>query len=282
MDAGIFLIIVVIAIGIGALASLFGIGGGFLLVPTMILILEMNTHETVGTIPLVIIFMSLSSTFAYARQKRIDYPVMLVVSLSTVFGSIMGAIFTEFVTGQTILVLFGTVEAILAVVLALKKAPEAPEGGVLNATEEQKWYIKHREHVDADGTVFRYSAKLLLTVPFSFIAGFFSSLLGIGGGTLYIQIYVFICGMSIHMAIACSMATIFLSAISSFATFAFLGTVDYLVAIAYGIGMVIGAQIGARINKKIKPKYLKPLAAAMIIVIAVRMIIFALLENPNA
>ncbi|MFX0101000.1 MAG: sulfite exporter TauE/SafE family protein [Candidatus Hodarchaeota archaeon] len=282
MDPGMFMLIVVIAVGIGALASLFGIGGGFLLVPTMIMILGMSTHDAVGTIPLVIVFMSLSSVIAYGKQKRIDYLVTMIVAVSTVLGSIVGAIFTTFITGQVILVLFGIVEAILALILAFKKTPGEQEAISQANPDPQKWYLLHREHVDADGTVFNYSAKVMLTIPFSFLAGFFSSLLGIGGGTLYIQIYVFICGMTIHMAIACSMATILVSAISSYSTFAIMGAVDYLVAIAYGIGMIIGAQIGARINKKIKSKYLKPLAAAMIIVIAARMIVFALLENPGA
>ncbi|MBD3185269.1 TSUP family transporter, partial [Candidatus Bathyarchaeota archaeon] len=92
---------------------------------------------------------------------------------------------------------------------------------------------------------------------------------------------------SIHMAIASSMASILISAIASFATFAgnsivnpaALGQVDYLVAIAFGIGMVVGAQIGAIVSKKLSSKRLKPMAASMIMVIAILMILKALL-NP--
>ncbi|MHA1792595.1 MAG: sulfite exporter TauE/SafE family protein [Promethearchaeota archaeon] len=296
MDLTLFLPVILLAVGIGFLASLFGIGGGFLLVPTMIMFLGLTTHETVGTIPLVIMFMSLSSTFAYAKQKRVDYLITMIIASSTVIGSVIGAMATMLVSSSFILVMFGLVEAFLAAVLAVKKTPQEViqsrlennlngETEIINdvffqAKEGKKWYIINRAHVDVDGNKYYYSANLLISFPLSFIAGFLSSMLGIGGGTLYIQIFVFVCGMSIHMAIACSIATIFISATSSFFTFAALGEVDYIVALAYGIGMIIGAQIGAKINKKIKSKYLKPLAAAMIIFIAVRMIFFALLENP--
>ncbi|MHA1680505.1 MAG: sulfite exporter TauE/SafE family protein [Promethearchaeota archaeon] len=296
MDVVLFLVIVVLAVGIGCLASLFGIGGGFLLIPTMTMVVGLTTHEAVATIPLTIVFMSFSSTLAYAKQKRIDYKVTTLIIGFTVLGSILGVFVVDLVTGQSILILFGVVESTLAIILAVVKTPQertqAKVEDPLKAFEEARSrdgsrYILHRLHVDGDGKQYYYAANLMYSVPLSFIAGFLSSMLGIGGGTLYIQLFVFICGMSIHMAIACSMASILLSAIASFLTYLFnsainpgtLAQIDFLVAIAYGLGMVIGAQIGAHISKKIKSQHLKPLAAAMIIIIAGVMIIKAIL-NP--
>lgn len=274
MDIWLFLLIVTIAIGIGTLASLFGIGGGFLLYPTMLLFLGLTEQESVASISLVIVFMAFSSVLAYGRQKRIDFKVTGIIAISTIAGSVIGAITTNYVQGNTITILFGTVEAVLAIILGLKRTPEPRNKIIIQS--ESKWYIMNREHVDSDGAIFKYSIQLVPASIVSFIAGFFSSLLGIGGGTLYIQIFVFLCGMTIHMAIACSMMTIFVSAISSFSTFVFVGEIYYLIAIAFGIGMVIGAQMGARINKRIKSKYLKPLAAGLILFISIRMIILAI------
>jgi len=129
------------------------------------------------------------------------------------------------------------------------------------------------------GLHYEYDANILIALPLSFIAGFLSSMLGIGGGTLFIQIFVFVCAMPIHLAIASSMFMIFLTSISSTLTYIGLEQIDYIVGIAYAIGMVAGAQLGAFIGKKIKSAYLKKLAAIMIIIIAVRMIIFAFIES---
>ena len=45
------------------------------------------------------------------------------------------------------------------------------------------------------------------------------------------------------------------------------------------IGIVVGAQLGAIVNKKMDAKHLKPLAAFMIVIIALRMIYFAVVGN---
>nr|MDO8118263.1 sulfite exporter TauE/SafE family protein [Candidatus Sigynarchaeota archaeon] len=288
MDVVMFFLIVALALGIGFIASMFGIGGGFLLNPAMVLILGMTVGNTVGTISCVILVMSLSSTIAYSRQKRIDFVLTIIVVSTSVLGSVLGALTTLLLTGQFILVVFGIVEIILAIILATKRNPQELRS-LAGASEipfetTQNTLSRHvllRVHVDAEGNRFTYSSNLLWALPLSFVAGFLSSMLGIGGGTLYIQIYTFLCGMSIHMAIACSMFSIFLTSISGFITFAAVGQVDYMVALAFGLGCIVGAQFGARVNKKIHSRYLKPMAVIMIMVIAINMIFFALVNNPT-
>ncbi|NMC05539.1 MAG: sulfite exporter TauE/SafE family protein [Candidatus Lokiarchaeota archaeon] len=279
-------LIVIIAVGIGFVASMFGIGGGFLLNPSMVILLGMNVGLAVGTIPAVILMMSLSSVIAYARQKRIDYLVTAMMVIPSIVGSVLGALTTIMLPGVVVLVCFGIVEIILAAILALKKNAQerAQQVEIPACLREKNWACEgmtlHRKCTDAGGEEFIYSARLLVALPLSFLAGFLSSLLGIGGGTLYIQIFTFLCGMSIHMAIACSMLSVFVTSISSFVTFAAVGQVDFVVAIIFGIGGIIGAQAGARVSKRIHSKYLKPMAAIMIAIIAVNMIVFALLKNP--
>jgi uncharacterized membrane protein YfcA len=279
-------VIIIIAVGIGFVSAMFGIGGGFLLNPSMVLLLGMVVNLAVGTIPAVILVMSLSSTIAYARQKRIDFKLTFLVVSTSIVGSILGALLSRFTPGAVILVLFGLVEIVLASILALKKGQQDLVKGrpLHNFTSEggSRWakLTLFRHHVDADGVAFEYSANLLSAMPLSLLAGFLSSFLGIGGGTLYIQIFTFLCGMSIHMAIACSMLSVFITSISSFMTFAAIGMVDYVVAAIFAIGGVLGAQLGARVNKRVQSKYLKPMAAVMIMIIAINMIVYALIKNP--
>ncbi|GAB4307646.1 MAG: sulfite exporter TauE/SafE family protein [Promethearchaeota archaeon] len=302
MSVGVFFLVALLATGIGFLASMFGIGGGFLLVPSMILVFGLETHLTVGTTAFVIIFMSASSVVAYARQKRIDYAVTLSVAGASIVGAVLGALATRLVSGQFILVGFGVTEATLAVVLGTKKTPQeklaealAKKGDLDGGTyaggagkiggrnEPAKRFTLYRVVKDALGITHVYKAHVLVALPLSFVAGFLSSLLGIGGGTLYIQIFVFLCGMPIHLAIASSMFTIFLShLLGGGLTFVLIGQVDYVVAAGYAIGMVAGAQLGALVGKRTGSVLLKRMAAALIVVIAVRMIYFALVENPGA
>lgn len=282
----IFIISMIIALGIGLLASLLGFGGGFLLYPTMIFVAGMVVHDTVGTIPFVIVFMAISSSLAYARQKRIDYTITVILIGVSAIGAVLGANTALLIPGQTLVILFGITEIVLACLMVFLRTPQ--EKKLLNSKKDslmkpkkKKWYVLHRHKIDANNIEYKYEANILLSLPFSFFAGFLSSLLGIGGGAVYISIYVFLCGMSIHMAIACSIFSIFLSTISSAVTFALLGKINYFVGFALIIGMVVGAQFGAYIAKKIKSKQLKKLAAIMMVVIGVWMILFAIIGKPT-
>jgi len=301
LDLSSYILIGIIAIGIGFLASLFGIGGGFLLYPTMIFIAGMDVHSTVGTIPFVIVFMAFSSTLAYAKQKRIDYKITLLLVGASILGAVIGAFISIQTPSQILVILFGIVELILAIILGVTKNPEQiytdkkilknsiiieeiidhkKDNKVLDK-KKKKWYLIYKHKIDASGIEFNYKANIILSLPISFLAGFLSSLLGIGGGSLYIQIFVFLCGMSIHMAIACSIFSIFISTISSAITFAYLGEINYIVGFAIIIGMMIGAQLGSLTGKKIKSHYLRKLAAIMIIIIAIQMIVFAIIGKPT-
>ncbi|MHA1753762.1 MAG: sulfite exporter TauE/SafE family protein [Candidatus Helarchaeota archaeon] len=288
LDLEILFLCMIIAIGIGFLASLFGIGGGFLLYPTMIFIAGMDVHSTVGTIPFVIIFMALSSSIAYAKQKRIDYLITGILVGTSMIGAILGAYTSVQLPGQILVILFGIVEMILATILAITKTPQEkltlnkdnPNNQII-PDKSPKWYIISRHKIDTKKNEYYYNANILFSLPISFVAGFLSSLLGIGGGSLYIQIYVFLCGMSIHMAIACSIFSIFLTTISSAITFIWLNQVNFIIGFSIIIGMIIGAQIGAFVAHKIKSKLLKPMAAIIIIIIAIQMIIFAIIGKPS-
>ncbi len=274
-------LIIIIALGVGFLASMFGIGGGFLIVPTGIYLLGLETHIAAGTSTFIIIFMSASAVVGYARQKRIDYCLMGILLASSIPGTILGAVVGKAASGQVIILLFGVVEMVLAMILALKKTPDRePLKAVrlttcdaATGTQRPKWWIVPRHLVDAEGKIEDYKANLLLALPLSFLAGFLSSFLGIGGGTINIQILYFCCGMGIHVTIASSMFMILISTISGAWTHFALGNVDLVVGLIFAAGVIIGAQFGTRINQRISSQKLKTYAAIVIIVIAVYMII---------
>ncbi|MHA1232584.1 MAG: sulfite exporter TauE/SafE family protein, partial [Candidatus Helarchaeota archaeon] len=153
------ILIMILAVGIGFIASLFGIGGGFLLYPTMIFIAQMDVHSTVGTIPFVILFMALSSSIAYGRQKRIDYLIVAILAGASTIGAILGAYTSVQIPGQILVILFGIVEIILALILGLMKSPHEKQNKSKNEMiiegndlqGRKKWYIISRKKVDAQG-----------------------------------------------------------------------------------------------------------------------------------
>jgi hypothetical protein len=86
-------LLVVIGLAVGALATLIGSGGGFILKPILLLMYPHDSAKTLRAISLAAVFFNATSgTGAYARQRRIDYRSGTVFALATLPGAIGGAL----------------------------------------------------------------------------------------------------------------------------------------------------------------------------------------------
>src|SRR5919106_4850228 len=83
---------------IGALGTLIGAGGGFILVPILLLVYPNEKTELITSISLAVVFFNaLSGSSAYARMKRIDYKSCVIFSIATIPGAILGALSTAYI-----------------------------------------------------------------------------------------------------------------------------------------------------------------------------------------
>jgi uncharacterized membrane protein YfcA len=73
---------------VGILASIMGVGGGFLMVPAMIYLLGMPTAVVVGTSLLQIAFVTAVTTYLHAVN---NYTVDVVLALALIVGGVIGA-----------------------------------------------------------------------------------------------------------------------------------------------------------------------------------------------
>ncbi|QIE57181.1 sulfite exporter TauE/SafE family protein [Pikeienuella piscinae] len=82
----------VIGIGVGVLAAIMGVGGGFIMVPAMIYLLGMPTAVVVGTSLFQIIFVTGLTTFLHATENHtVDAPLAVLLLLGGVVGAQFGA-----------------------------------------------------------------------------------------------------------------------------------------------------------------------------------------------
>jgi hypothetical protein len=87
-----FLLLPLMGFFIGMVASMLGIGGGVFMVPILVLTpcYSLDPAVASGTSLAAIIFTSLSSTFRYSKQRRIDYLLGLFLASSTIPGASWG------------------------------------------------------------------------------------------------------------------------------------------------------------------------------------------------
>ena len=73
-DAHTAALLVLLGFAVGAFGTLVGAGGGFILTPVLLVLYPHESPQTITAISLMAVFFNaLSGTFAYARQRRIDY-----------------------------------------------------------------------------------------------------------------------------------------------------------------------------------------------------------------
>ncbi|MGC8849538.1 MAG: sulfite exporter TauE/SafE family protein [Candidatus Bathyarchaeia archaeon] len=255
------------ALGIGAISSILGIGGGSLFVPLMVLALGLDGRTAVGTSLFIILFTALSSTLAYAREDMIDYELALTLSTGTVPGSILGAYTTKFISSSWIIIAFSVFLWLTAARMLITSKANRGEG------ERFQTQNKKRSPVDACESKPIYRMRLKSGVVASFIAGFVSSLLGIGGGVVMVPTMNLLLGAPIHLSVAASMFIICFTSSSGVIVHWTLRQVSLHFGAVIAIGACIGAQIGARIAYRIKPLMLKRLFGATLILISARMLL---------
>src|SRR5450432_2909811 len=133
-------ILIILGFLIGIFGTLIGAGGGFILVPILILSYPELSPEMITAISMAIVAANaISGSFAYARSGRIDFKAGIIFALFTIPGSILGVMTTHFIPRFLFNILFGILLIILSVYLILKQnKPGAPD-----TIDENKKRWKH-------------------------------------------------------------------------------------------------------------------------------------------
>ena len=90
------LVIILLGGGVGFLSGMFGVGGGFIMVPAMIFLLGMGTQVVVGTSLFQILFVTIATTMVHAMTTgAVDIVLAGLLLLGSVTGAQIGARFAQ-------------------------------------------------------------------------------------------------------------------------------------------------------------------------------------------
>jgi uncharacterized membrane protein YfcA len=253
------LLLVAIGLGVGTIGTLIGAGGGFLLMPLLVLMYPNERPEVLASISLAVVFFNATSgSIGYARQKSIDYKSGWVFVAAGIPGAIGGALVTSHIQRSAFELWLGgllVVVAGLMLILGTIRPPKAAD--------------------DARASVPRPLAK---GGVLSFFVGFVSSLLGIGGGIIHVPGMVYLLRFPVHLAAGTSHFVLAFTAAAG--TVAHLADGEFHTAWQrsglLAIGAVVGAQIGARLSKVAPPSWILRILAVALGVVGVRVVLQAL------
>lgn len=256
-----FLFLIPIGLLVGGFGTLIGAGGGFILVPVLLLLYPHEKPDVITGISLAVVFFnSLSGSISYARLKRIDYKSGIILAVATIPGSILGSLTTAYVPRKLFNGIFGVIMVILGIFLALKREKEKNGEKV-----EKKNYIT-RTITDSSGIKYVYSYNPVVGIVLSIFVGFISSFLGIGGGIIHVPALVNLLNFPVHLATATSHFILVMMSLSGSLVHFFDGvlTPGLFQIAALAIGVIFGAPIGAKLSSRLKGVFIiKSLAVAL-------------------
>ena len=258
---------------VGTYGTMVGAGGGFLIVPVLLLVWHLPPALAAGTSLSVVFLNASAGSFSYARQGRIDYKSGILLALPTLPGSIAGAFVAERISGRAFDVMFAVLLLSVAGLLLWKPVGRGEASAHHEVDPNAPWYRMSRVVVDKSGHEFRYQYNLVWGLLISFGVGFLSSILGIGGGIIHVPALIHLLGFPSHLAAATSHFILAISSLVGAGTHVSLGNVLFVPAALMGVGVIVGAQVGAAIARKAKGAVTVRLLSIALIVVALRLLL---------
>jgi uncharacterized protein len=259
---------------IGIFGTLIGAGGGFILVPVLILSYPELSAESITAISIVIVAANaISGSIAYARSGRIDFRAGILFALFTIPGSVLGVLTTQFIPRHLFNILFGILLVFLSAYLFFKNNKPIKPARV--DTNQRRW--KHHELVDTGGTRYSYTYNQTRGIVISVLVGYLSPLLGIGGGIIHVPALVQWLQFPVFIATATSHFILAIMATVSVIVHAIKGSygdpkIMHMV-IGLIIGVIPGAQIGAWLSHKIKGHTIIRVLAVCLGIVGIRILL---------
>ena len=116
-----FFYIVIGLVG-GICAGAFGIGGGAVMVPALVLFFGLTQHQAQGTILAVLMIpVSVLAVMRYYKSGNVKVDAVLLIALGFVFGALIGAHYIQGVSDANLKRAFGVFLILIGIRMALFK-----------------------------------------------------------------------------------------------------------------------------------------------------------------
>jgi hypothetical protein len=257
----------------GTLGAMLGLGGGIFLVPFLNLAMNFPLQAAAAISLTTVIATSSSVSAGRAGKQLINFRLGMVLEVATAAGSLLGGITAQALKQSTLQILFGSVSAIVAVIMLTRLGRR----NVILDSSVQPGVLGGRYHEDESGCTVVYRVKRMPIALFaSFLAGNVSSLLGVGGGVIKVPVLNAWCGIPMRAAAATSAFMIGVTATAGAVIYYGRGQLIPGLAAAAVLGVQLGSWAGMHAARRASAKWLKVMMAAVLVIVSIMMFARAL------
>ena len=271
--SGIELVFALFGVGIalGLLTGLFGVGGGFAIVPLLKVVFGIDDSLAVGS---SLSFMVGTSAAGFARHLKLGNAhrrAVLCLASGSIVGVMGGHAFHEWLRDSLSggdADKFKTTMNLLFIALLLATAFIVRKGRPEN---NSRLAPLQRMRIGPFMSLPRYEIPrisipgMLLT---GLVIGVLTGTLGVGGGVLLVPLLITVVGMSMHQAIATSLGVVFFAACAGAIRYGLDDKVSLWIAISLLTGSVIGVRIGVSLCQRLNAQRLQKYFALLVLTVA--------------
>jgi uncharacterized protein len=278
-------LLVGVGFAVGWLSGLFGVGGGFLLTPSLIL-MGVPAPVAVASGANQVLGASTSGMIAQWRRGNVDWVMGGVLVAGGLVGSALGVQLFAWLKGA------GLVDAVVAlfyvVVLGTLGGLMVMESARAILRRSARRPQRLHEHFWMHGLPFkvrfRKSRLFISAIPPLLVGagvGFLSAIMGVGGGFMLVPAMIYLLGMPTSVVIGTSLFHVVCVAAGVTVLAAWqLGTVDIVLTLLLLLGGVAGAQFGASMGTRLRGEETRFLLGALVLLVAV-LLFLRLIETPE-
>ncbi|MHA1517686.1 MAG: sulfite exporter TauE/SafE family protein [Alphaproteobacteria bacterium] len=273
---------------VGFLSGMFGVGGGFLLTPFLMLS-GIPPAIAVATGANQIVGASVSGTLAQWRRGNVDLQMGSILIAGGVAGAIVGVLLLKVLreAGQAGLIISLTYVFFLGGIGALmlwesiNAIRRARAGKPASARKSGQHIWIHGLPLKVRFPRSRLYISIIPPLVIGGVVGLLASFLGVGGGFIMVPAMIYLLRMPTNIVIGTSIfQIIFVTAIVTLLHATLNHTLDIVLAFLLIAGGVVGGQFGVRAGQKLRGEQLRALLALMVLAVAFR-ILFDLVVRPS-
>jgi uncharacterized membrane protein YfcA len=282
-------VVVIFMLGglVGLLSGIFGVGGGFLMTPLLIMFgipptvaAASDSNQIVGA--------STSGCLAHYKLGNVDFKMGILLLIGGVLGGFVGVQAikvlramgnADFLINVTYVLMLGGVGSYM-MIESLQSLRKEKTAAVQETPKKKSRYAKMLESLPFQTDFEKSGVRLSILMPLVLgsLVGILAAIMGVGGGFIMVPIMVYLLRMPMHVVVGTSLFQILFTCINVTILQSYTNhTVDFVLALLLLVGSTIGAQFGTKISKKLKGEQLKILLATLVLAVMVKMLLSLLL-----
>ena len=214
--------LILLGVGVGTLSGFFGIGGGTILVP-LLLILGYETKVAIGISVVQMVFSSVYGSYLNNKKGTLDTAMVSIIGAGGFAGALLSGYIVSTFSDSVLEFIF-----LCFATFALLRL-----------------FFKTKEHRDQ-----RKVNNIILFIIGLFL-GAVSMTIGVGGSIILVPILVGFLHVPLKKAISAGLFFVVFSSMSGLISHAMIGHIDYESGFSIGLASLLGVYIGIHLKDKV-------------------------------